>query len=383
MIKSVKIRLKPTHEQEILMRKSIGIQRFTYNWGLQRWNELYEHGEKPTKIKIRTQFNQYKKQLPWIGEVSQKVTAQAFEDLNQAFQNFFSGQSKKPKFKSKRQSKPSFYVRYDGLRIKEDTIHLEKIGYVKFKTNYKIPSLEKYVNPRCSFDGKYWYLSFGYEHNENQVELNDISVGLDLGIKTLVSSNIDELDAKNINKSLKVRNLKKKINRLQRQVSRKYEMNKIEKNKIDPNVKSICQFKKTNNIIKLECRLKKLHRQLYNIRQNHLHQITNRVVKIRPQRVVVENLNVKGMMKNKHLAKAIQEQNFYEFSRQMEYKCQFNGIEFVKADRFYPSSKKCSSCGTIKHNLKLKDRIYVCDHCGLVINRDKNAGINLAKYQLV
>lgn len=160
-------------------------------------------------------------------------------------------------------------------------------------------------------------------------------------------------------------------------------MNKIKTAKIDKNGRIIYQFKKTNNIIKLERRLKKLHRQLYHIRQNYLHQITNRVVKFRPRRVVVEDLNIKGMMKNKHLAKSIQEQKFYEFSRQMEYKCQFNGIEFVKADRFYPSSKKCSSCGTIKRHLKLKDRIYVCDHCGLIINRDKNAGINLANYQLV
>lgn len=372
MIKSVKIRLKPTPEQEILMRKSIGVQRFAYNWGLAKWNELYEKGEKPSKARVRTEFNQYKKQFDWIGEVSSQTVAQAFEDLNSAFKSFFSGQNERPKFKSKRKSKQSFYVRYDALKIKGDTVNLEKIGRVKFKTNYKIPVLDKYVNPRCSFDGKYWYLSFGFEHNENQVELKDVSVGLDLGVKTLVSSNIDELNAKNINKSLMVRKLKKKIIRLQRQVSRKYEMNKKGN-----------QFVKTNNIAKLEQKIKKLHRRLNNIRQNHIHQTTNKIVKYRPYRVVMEDLNISGMMKNKHLANAIQEQTFFEFKRQMEYKCQFNGIEFVTVDRFYPSSKMCSGCGSIKHDLKLKDRTYVCEHCGLVIDRDKNAGINLANYMLV
>ena len=159
---------------------------------------------------------------------------------------------------------------------------------------------------------------------------------------------------------------------MQRQISRKYEANK------DGN-----KFVKTNNIVKLEKQIKLLHRKLSNIRNNHIHQATNKVIKLKPYRVVMEDLNVSGMMKNKHLAKAIQEQCFYEFIRQMKYKCEFNGIDFVQVDRWYPSSKTCSCCGSIKQDLKLKDRIYKCNDCGLEIDRDKNASINLGNYGLV
>ena len=143
------------------------------------------------------------------------------------------------------------------------------------------------------------------------------------------------------------------------------------------------KFVKTSNIIKLEKQIRLIHRRLSNIRNNHLHQATNKIVKTKPSRVVMETLNIKGMMKNKHLSKAIAEQKFYEFIRQIKYKCEFNNIEFLQVDRFYPSSKTCSSCSSIKQDLKLKDRIYHCDKCGLTIDRDKNASINLANYKIV
>ena len=139
---------------------------------------------------------------------------------------------------------------------------------------------------------------------------------------------------------------------------------------------------KTQNIIKLEKQIKLVHKRIADIRLNHIHQATNTIVKTKPCRVVVEDLNVKGMMKNRHLSKAIQEQCFNKFITILEYKCKWNGIELVKADRFYPSSKKCSCCGTIKKDLRLKDRTYVCSNCNLVIDRDKNASINLANYKL-
>ena len=134
-------------------------------------------------------------------------------------------------------------------------------------------------------------------------------------------------------------------------------------------------FQKQKSIIKL------LHRRLANIRNNYLHQTTTEIVKTKPSRIVMETLNVKGMMKNKHLAKAIQEQRFYEFKRQIAYKCQRYGISLVEVPRFYPSSKTCSCCGNVKHDLKLSDRIYRCEECGLVIDRDFNASLNLANYQ--
>lgn len=374
MIKSIKIRLLPTSEQEILMRKSVGTARFAYNWGLANWEKLYKEGLKPNGKKIKKIFNntiKKEEEYKWLYDVSAQITAQAFTDLQQSFYNFFSKKSKYPRFKTKRKSRESFYVRYDKLNIKNNTVNLEKIGRVKFTTNYDIPILDKYVNPRCHFDGKYWYLTFGYEQDENQVQLNkDLSIGIDLGITSLaVVSGVDS-PIKNINKSSQVKKLEKKLKRLQRKCSRKYEMNKDGK-----------QFIKTKNIVKLEKEIRLIYRKLGNIRNNHIHQATSSIIKLRPYRIVMEDLNISGMMKNKYLSKSIMNQKLHEFLRQMEYKCQFNGIEFIKADRFFPSSKMCSGCGNIKKDLKLSDRIYECS-CGLIIDRDKNASINLSKYKL-
>ena len=375
MIKSIKIRLSPTKEQEELMFQSVGIARFAYNWGLSKWEEMYKEGIKPSKAKIRKEFNNSIRKnddFKWLYNVSGQITAQAFADLEDAYKNFFDGLAQRPKFKNKKKSKKSFYVRYDAIKFSNNRVNIEKIGKVKYSSNYKIPKLDKYTNPRCHFDGKYWYLTFGFEHGESQASLNeDLSIGIDLGISHLAIVNHLDKPIENINKSKEVRRLKKKLKRLQRQVSRKYEMNKKGN-----------QFVKTNNIIKLERQIKLVHRRLNNIRNNHIHQATSKIIKLNPYRVVMEDLNVSGMMKNKHLAEKIAEQKFYEFKRQMKYKCQFNKIEFFEADRWYPSSKACSCCKNIKKDLKLSDRTYTCNECGLVIDRDKNASINLGNYKL-
>ena len=375
MIKSIKIRLSPTKEQEELMFQSVGIARFAYNWGLSKWEEMYKEGIKPSKAKIRKEFNNSIRKnddFKWLYNVSGQITAQAFADLEDAYKNFFDGLAQRPKFKNKKKSKKSFYVRYDAIKFSNNRVNIEKIGKVKYSSNYKIPKLDKYTNPRCHFDGKYWYLTFGFEHGESQASLNeDLSIGIDLGISHLAIVNHLDKPIKNINKSKEVRRLKKKLKRLQRQVSRKYEMNK-----------KGSKFVKTNNIIKLEKQIKLVHRRLNNIRNNHIHQATSKIIKLNPYRVVMEDLNVSGMMKNKHLAEKIAEQKFYEFKRQMKYKCQFNKIEFALADRWYPSSKSCCHCGSIKKDLKLSDRTYNCNECGLVIDRDKNASINLGNYKL-
>ena len=375
MIKSIKIRLSPTKEQEELMFQSVGIARFAYNWGLSKWEEMYKEGIKPSKAKIRKEFNNSIRKnddFKWLYNVSGQITAQAFADLEDAYKNFFDGLAQRPKFKNKKKSKKSFYVRYDAIKFSNNRVNIEKIGKVKYSSNYKIPKLDKYTNPRCHFDGKYWYLTFGFEHGESQASLNeDLSIGIDLGISHLAIVNHLDKPIENINKSKEVRRLKKKLKRLQRQVSRKYEMNK-----------KGSKFVKTNNIIKLERQIKLVHRRLNNIRNNHIHQATSKIIKLNPYRVVMEDLNVSGMMKNKHLAEKIAEQKFYEFKRQMKYKCEFNKIEFFEADRWYPSSKACSCCKNIKKDLKLSDRTYICNECGLVIDRDKNASINLGNYKL-
>lgn len=176
---------------------------------------------------------------------------------------------------------------------------------------------------------------------------------------------------KNINKTHTVKQLNKKLRRLQRQVSRKYLKNK-----------SGNKFIKTSNIVRLEHKIKLIHRRLKNIRENYIHQITTYLVKTKPSRIVIEDLNIRGMLKNKHLSKAIAEQCFYKFITTLDYKCRWGSIEFIKANRFYPSSKLCSRCNNIKKDLRLKDRVYTCHRCGLVIDRDFNASINLANYKL-
>lgn len=377
MIKAVKIRLKPTKEQEILMFKSAGIARFAYNWGLAKQEENYRKGIRSSIKDSRKEFNQLKKtdEYKWLNEVSAQVSQQAFEDLKVAYKKFFDKNGGKPRFKSKKRDEPKFYARYDRITFTKNNhlfyVQIEKIGKIQYKSNYDIPQLAKYVSPRVSFDGKYWYLSLGFEHEVNKNEHSDVSVGIDLGIKDLATVSHMNKPIKNINKTAKVRKIKKKLKRLQRQVSRKYEKNKDGNN-----------YNKTRNISKLEKKIKLVYRRLTNIRLNHIHQATNLIVKTKPSRVVMEHLNIQGMIKNKHLSKVVQEQKLYEFKRQMKYKCEFNGIDFVEADKWYPSSKMCSCYGSVKKDLKLSDRTYVCDKCGLIEDRDKNASINLANYQV-
>lgn len=203
------------------------------------------------------------------------------------------------------------------------------------------------------------------DNNDYSQSTND-GIGIDLGIKDLaVVSNIEK-PFKNINKTSKVRRLEKKLKRKQRQISRKYEMNKQGK-----------KFIKTKNIIKLEEQIRKINQQLTNIRHNYIHNITSSLVKSKPNYIVIEDLNVKGMMKNKHLSKAVAQQCFHEFRRQLTYKCKWSNVELRIVDRFYPSSKMCSECGSIDKNLKLSDRTYVCTECGCILDRDKNASFNL------
>ena len=227
----------------------------------------------------------------------------------------------------------------------------------------------KYYNPRITFDNKYWYISVGYETTYPTQELTDEVLGIDLGVKDLaICSN--GMVFKNINKSEEVKKKEKRLRRLQRKVSRKYQMNK-----------KGGKFAKTCNIIKVEKEIRLLQRSLANIRKNHLHQSTSSIVKTKPRRIVLEDLNVKGMMKNKYLSKAVAQQCFYEFRRQIEYKSERMGIEVVLADRWFPSSKICNSCGCINRELTLGQRVYKCD-CGYVNDRDLNAALNLAQYGL-
>ena len=369
MILAKKVRLYPNEIQEQKLWQSVGTARFIYNWTLAKQEENYKNGGKFISDGVlRKEITQLKKnELSWLNEVSNNIAKQAVKDACDAYKKFFKGLSEKPRFKTKKRSKKSFYNDNVKLKVKDNKlVNIEKIGWIK--TNEQLPIGVKYSNPRISYDNKYWYISVGIEQEENQEELTDISLGIDLGLKDLAICS-DGTVYKNINKTYMVRKIEKRLKRLQKQVSRKYEKNKKGK-----------EYVKTKNIIKLEKQIQQVHRRLANIRNNYLHQTTTNIVKTKPYRVVIEDLAVSDMMKNKHLSDAIRKQGFSEFRRQLEYKCNFRGIKLVVADRFYPSSKSCSQCGKIKKDLKLKDRVYKCS-CGLNIDRDLNASINLSKYK--
>ncbi|WP_251860246.1 transposase [Clostridium sp. Marseille-Q2269] len=368
MILSKKTRISPNIGQEQELWKSVGTARFIYNWTLNKQEENYKNGGKFIKHgDLRKEITQLKKkELSWLNEVSNNIAKQAVKDACNAYKRFFKGLADKPRFKSRKKSRPSFYNDNIKLKVKPKQVLIEKVGWVK--TSEQIPMNVKYNNPRVSFDGKYWYLSVGIEKENQILELTNESIGIDVGIKDLaICSN--GMTFKNINKTRLVKKLEKRLRRLQRKISKKYELNKEGR-----------KFVKTSNIIKLEKQIRLLHRRLSNIRNNHLHQTTTKIVKTKPSKVVMETLNIKGMMKNKHLSKAIAKQCLYEFKKQLQYKCEFYGIEFIEADKWYPSSKICSKCGHKKTKLSLSERTYICEECGAVIDRDFNASINLSRY---
>ncbi|MGB5823648.1 MAG: transposase [Proteocatella sp.] len=389
MIISTKIKLKPSKEQEILFWKSAGVARWSYNYFLsedERYYKEYLDGKQDTKTikegEVRKHINNLMKKTThtWLSEVGSNVMKQAVKDADIARKRWFEGISGKPRFKSRRKSKISFYVNYESLKRTKEGFKGEKIGFVKtYQALPKLQDGQKYSNPHITFDGRNWFLSIGYEKEFEALELNGESLGIDVGIKVLAVCSDGALK-KNINKTEEVKRLEKKLTREQRKLSRKLEANiKTYDKKRKPIYKT--PLKDMNNIQKQNLKIRNLYKKLNDIRTNHLHQCSNEIVKTKPSRIVMEHLNVRGMMKNKHLAKSVANQKLYEFKRQIQYKCKKYGIEFVEADRWFPSSKICSCCGRIKSDLKLKDRLYICD-CGLKIDRDLNASINLANYQI-
>src|SRR5574344_2174374 len=378
MIKTLKIKLKPNNKQKTKMFQFAGTKRFAYNWALSKEQENYKNGGKFIQDNIlRKEFTQLKKQeeYKWLYSISNNVTKQAIKDACISYKRFFKGISKPPKFKSKKHDKPSFYV--DNVKIKFTNTHVKleniatskkknkaKLNWIRLSEKNKIPTDCKYSNPHVVYDGINWFICVGIEYDDNtEIPINE-GIGIDLGVKDLAICS-DKNTYKNINKTHKIKKLKKIKRRLQRKISKKYLNNK----KGD-------SYYKTSNIIKSEKKLLKLNHRLTNIRDNYLHQTTSEIIKRKPSFIVIEDLNVIGMMKNKHLSKAIQQQKFYEFRRQLEYKCKWNNIELRIVDRFYPSSKICHCCGSIKKDLKLKDRVYKCD-CGYIEDRDYNASLNL------
>lgn len=373
--------LVPNNIQNTKMFQCADASRFAYNWALAKERENYKKGGRfISDLELRKEFTELRNsnEYAWLQTISNNVTKQAIKDACTAYKNFFKSLSRYPKFKSKKKSMPKFYQPTDKIKFTDTHVKLEKLAlskkankqklnWVRLAEHGRIPTDAKYMNPRISFDGLNWWISVSVEFLDYKKDLSNDGIGIDLGIKDLAICS-DENKYKNINKSQTVKKLEKRKRRLQRSVSRKYEQNK-EKGK----------YCKTCNIVKNKKLLLKVNHRLTNIRKNYLNQTTSEIVNRKPRFICIEDLNVSGMMKNRHLSKAIQNQGFYEFRRQLDYKCKENGIQLIVADRFYPSSKLCSRCGRIKKDLKLSDRTYRCE-CGNVINRDFQASINLKAY---
>ena len=423
MIRSIRVQLLPNNKQKTKLFQFAGAARYAYNWALDKQMDNFREGRKlQTDHELRKAFTilRHSEENKWLLDISNNVTKQAIKDLCIAYKNFFRKQkqpsyikytSKKiahynrigksltvydmnghPKFRSKKNGDFRFYqdnikIQFTGTHVKLESLagskrkNRQRLNLVRLAEKNRTPVRAKYTNPRITFDGENWWLSVGIQISRTLKPLRRLSfvckkqqptrsegIGIDLGIKDLAVLS-DATKVGNINKTRAIRKLKKKRRRLQRQVSRKYQMNK----KGD----SYC---KTSNLIKSEKQLLRINHRLANIRQNHVHQATTSIIKRKPSFVCLEDLNVRGMMKNRYLSEKIQEQNLYEFRRQMEYKAHWAKIPVVIADRWYPSSKTCVICGHVKKELNLLERTYICPACGNIIDRDFQAALNLKRY---
>ena len=339
MLRAIKIKLNPTPEQEVLFWKSAGTARWAYNFYLSEKERVYHEyvtngtGKKDiTGGEVRKYINNILKKTThqWLSEVGSNVMKQGVRDAEEAYRRYFHGISGKPSFKSRHRSKISFYVNYESLKRMQGGFHGEKLGFIK--TSQPLPKIartQKYSNPRISYDGKYWYLSIGYEVKDKpKPELSGETIGIDLGVKDLAILS-DGKVYRNVNKTKEVRRLKKKLKREQRKVSRRILQNV---KAYDKNRRPIWKrpLKECRNVERQNRKIRLLYRRINNIRTNYLHQTTRAIVKTKPSRIVMETLNVKGMMKNRHLAEAIAAQKLYEFKCQMRYKCEELGIERVQ-----------------------------------------------------
>lgn len=384
MLRAIRVMLHPNNKQNTRLLQCAGAARWAYNWALSREQENYANGEKfLSAFDLSRELTALKKspEYSWLSDVSRAIAAAAIKDAVIAYQNFFKGRAKLPRFKSKARTKPSFYLEGRTVTIHAQHVRIEKLSqnshkaktfnWVKLAEKNKLPVGGRALSARVTHDGLNWWISAVFEFPDNQEVPTGEPIGIDLGVKTLATCS-DGSVYENVNHTYEVRRLEKKLRRLQRQLSRKYETNKVGQ-----------EFVKTKNISRLEKQILLVRRRLTNIRQNHRHQSTAAIVKKMPQMMVMENLDVSQMLKNKHLSKAIQDQGFFEFQRQVGYKAAQHNIRFIIADRFFPSSQLCSVCGAQWPGTKnLGVRNWVCPKCGSRLDRDLNAAINLRNYGL-
>lgn len=395
MLRAYKTEINPVEEQRQKTRQSIGVCRYLYNFYLAKNKELYNQFkdgliDKKQAFMSANDFDKFinheiktQEKFAWINECGSKARKKAICNAETAFKRFFKGQSKFPNFKKKKNQDVKMYFPKNNKTdwiVERHRIKVPSLGWVQLKEKGYIPTNLKVTSGTVSFSASRYYVSVlivvqdtnDYSTSENQ------GIGIDLGIKDLAIVNTIEPPFKNINKTKEVKKLEKKLKREQVKLSRKYESLKVRNKKIKKEGGSATR----QNISKQIVIVQKLHQKLSYTRNNYVNQVVNEIVKPKPSYITIEDLNVKGMMKNKHLAKAVAQQNFYGFRVKLAFKCKINNIELRVVDRWYPSSKICSDCGSIKKDLKLSDRMYVCPVCGLIIDRDKNASVNLANAKI-
>jgi len=382
LLKSYKTEIFPSPKQKQIIHRTIGVCRFLYNFYIAQNKEIYEQEERfVSGYEFSKWLNQeYIPQNPefsWIKEVSSKSVKQSIRNADKAFRNFFNHKTGFPNWKKKSNSDGKMYfVKTDRKVIipcERHRIKIPTLGWVRLKEKGYIPtnSNTHIIKSGCVSRkaGKYYVSVLVEEAEPKKTVLNDFGIGIDLGIKDFAVCS-DGRTFRNINKSDRVRKLEKSLKRQQRKLSRKYESLK----KISNNLKGVAT---RQNIQKQKLKVQRLHYRLECIRTDYINKVISNLVKTKPAWITLENLNISGMMKNRHLAKAIAQQKFFEFRTKITAKCKEYGIELRFVDRFYPSSKTCHNCGCIKSDLKLSDRVYTCSACGYTADRDFNASLNL------
>ena len=364
--RAYKVELDPNNKQKTLLIKHAGVARFTYNWGLARRIEEYQTtGKSSSAIDQHKQIVQMKKteEFSWLREVSKCAPQEALRNLDRAYTNFFRRVKKGekpgfPKFKSRNRGLGSFTFSNDNtFHISSDKIQLPRIGKIKLKEKNYIPTKDiKVMSVTCSEMAGHWFVSVSCEIEIPNPDVGTEVVGIDLGIKSLAITS----DGRVFENPKALRNNLKKLARLQRKLSR--------------------QTVGSNNRKKTKTKLSRLYYKISNIRKDNLHKVTSAIVKAKtkPETIVIEGLNVIGMIKNRKLSQAISDVGFYEFRRQIEYKSKWGGVNVLVAPMFFPSSRLCNVCGNKNEELKLSDRVWVCENCETKLDRDLNAAINLA-----
>jgi putative transposase len=360
--RAYKTELNPNNKQVTMFQKNCGAARFAYNWALDQRIKFYETEKKSTNyIEQSRELTKLKKtDFPWMYEVSANSTQEALRDLDEAFQNFFRRVKQKkgkvgfPKFKSKRNSKQSFRLK-GFIYVESNRIKLPRIGWVRLKENDYIPIDAKILSVTVSQQAGRWFCSVLTEQEKDEIQKNtngDV-IGIDFGIKQLATCS-NKIVFEN---PKAYRTHQKKLKRTQKEVSRR---------KLGG-----------ANRQKSKQKLQRIHYKISNIRKDVIHKMTTAVARTKPSVVIIEDLQIKNMLKNRKLSKSLSDASFGEIRRQFEYKSKWYGFDLKIVDKFFPSSKTCSCCGSIKQDLKLSDRIYHCSVCGFELDRDMNAALNL------